>query len=71
LKAFSWKLVGVILVMVIAMIFVLPTVVMYSKGQSEPELTDTAIENLMDSKIYDMKKDLMQKTDYSKINQTY
>jgi preprotein translocase subunit SecD len=84
LKAFHLKLAGVILVMAIAVIFVLPTFVMYSKGQNEPLIwphkkinlgldlqggvhlvleveIQKAIENLLDSKIYDLKKDLIQK----------
>ena len=38
MKAFSWKLAGVILVLAISVIYIMPTVVMYSKGQSEPEM---------------------------------
>jgi len=38
LKAFSWKLFGVLLVLLVAVLFTLPSVVMYSQGTSEPEL---------------------------------
>lgn len=37
MKAFSWKLFGVLLVVLVAVIFTLPSVIMYSKGTSEPE----------------------------------
>lgn len=38
MKAFSWKLASLILVMVVSIIYIMPTVVMYTKGQSEPEM---------------------------------
>ncbi|GAB6094619.1 protein translocase subunit SecD [Desulfatiferula olefinivorans] len=83
MKAFSWKLIGVLLVMVVAVIFVLPTLVMYSKGTGEPELwphkkinlgldlqggmhlvlevlTDKAVENSMDARLYDLKRSLIK-----------
>lgn len=38
MKAFSWKHVGVLLVLAIAVLFVIPTVVMYAKGTKDPEV---------------------------------
>lgn len=84
MKAFSWKLFGVLLVIVIAVIFTLPSIVMYSKGTSEPELwpnkkinlgldlqggmhlvlevqVDKAVENSMESKIFEIRKFLTKK----------
>jgi preprotein translocase subunit SecD len=38
LKAFSWKLASLILVMVVSVIYIMPTVSMYAKHQNKPEL---------------------------------
>lgn len=38
MKAFSWKLASLILVMAVSIIYVMPTVVMYKKGLNQPDM---------------------------------
>lgn len=84
MKAITWKLSGVILVILVAVLFTVPSVVMYTKGTAEPEIwphkkinlgldlqggmhlvlevqVDKAVENALDSRIFDIRKNLRKK----------